>query len=875
MAAGYVYRPLKENEIRVLELFSGSQGDQISCRLVHVSLSHNPSYEAVSYTWGNESQGCSIQIDGKVKRVTPNVLAILREYRRDCSGACSTKQNAEETAVRILNVEREDLYRAENILDLSSHHGIKVEELTIATTLRDIQAAKKTRSARLLNWHDVVLANMEPEARSKLELIMFNRRPSHEKTPADGLVSKGDQSDLPLGQKEFESISIPHSMVDHTLGSDSVETSPGDGITSKQPLSVSITGQESFQRPSSRFLWIDAICIDQNNIEERNEQVLLMNKIYSQAEGLLIWLGEEDEWSRIAVASISMLSSRYRHCNAAEGDSCNLSGTIDLIEGGTHAKTANDAAQRWFRESQDSEFLTIMWHSLATWFSRPWFLRVWIIQEYIVGKKDRSAIFYCGSCRLSEQELKDFDGLYSSMFSYFGKLKSNKIQALEVEISRTLRLENASAPPSEAQLRLDGMYPTIVKHGAKFLYSFMALSFSTGVGRWTSLFGHRQNKLLRDEGRLLPQVERASRWNGLLYYLTIHRAALSTDPRDKIYALLGLAMDRSDEDSSLDFDPSLLLVDYRKSTQDVFASLVQSIERRTGRLDILITRSPSAPKALVGYTNKSSDVQPTWVPDWTQPTMGTSISGTQIGTLAASPFNADARSSTIATFSDDLTVLTVKGILWGCVSAVSIHGQDEDVVDLKETCKAFLDIMITSKIFNSTREAKESLWRNLTLNGSVISNRAQRQIIKPHELGSVQPLLSMGQEVVFDTWLCRSLNSLSYDDPNRMGSAAINDRVHDHPNIIESFQSDITHGLERRQLVLTGQGYVGQVPNETRVNDIICVILGCASPLVLRAMEGGKYYELVGEAYFHEIMNGEIIELLGNKRVELKDFELH
>jgi hypothetical protein len=38
---------------------------------------------------------------------------------------------------------------------------------------------------------------------------------------------------------------------------------------------------------------IDAICVDQNNIPERNQQVQLMNDIYSNAGGVCVWLGED------------------------------------------------------------------------------------------------------------------------------------------------------------------------------------------------------------------------------------------------------------------------------------------------------------------------------------------------------------------------------------------------------------------------------------------------------------------------------------------------------------------------------------------------------------------------------------------------------
>jgi hypothetical protein len=39
------------------------------------------------------------------------------------------------------------------------------------------------------------------------------------------------------------------------------------------------------------YLWIDALCIDQSNIQERNHQVALMGRVYSEAEMVIAWLG--------------------------------------------------------------------------------------------------------------------------------------------------------------------------------------------------------------------------------------------------------------------------------------------------------------------------------------------------------------------------------------------------------------------------------------------------------------------------------------------------------------------------------------------------------------------------------------------------------
>ncbi|KIX99989.1 uncharacterized protein Z520_04627 [Fonsecaea multimorphosa CBS 102226] len=40
-----------------------------------------------------------------------------------------------------------------------------------------------------------------------------------------------------------------------------------------------------------RVVWIDAICIDQENLAERNRQVSMMREIYSMAKQVVVWLG--------------------------------------------------------------------------------------------------------------------------------------------------------------------------------------------------------------------------------------------------------------------------------------------------------------------------------------------------------------------------------------------------------------------------------------------------------------------------------------------------------------------------------------------------------------------------------------------------------
>lgn len=53
-------------------------------------------------------------------------------------------------------------------------------------------------------------------------------------------------------------------------------------------------------------MWIDALCIDQRNVEERNQQVRQKDQIYSRAAGVLVWLGPQGNNSDLAMDFISV-----------------------------------------------------------------------------------------------------------------------------------------------------------------------------------------------------------------------------------------------------------------------------------------------------------------------------------------------------------------------------------------------------------------------------------------------------------------------------------------------------------------------------------------------------------------------------------------
>ena len=54
-----------------------------------------------------------------------------------------------------------------------------------------------------------------------------------------------------------------------------------------------------------RILWIDAICINQDDVEERNYQVSQMGRIYSNASRVVVWLGASDPKCSLAISVLS------------------------------------------------------------------------------------------------------------------------------------------------------------------------------------------------------------------------------------------------------------------------------------------------------------------------------------------------------------------------------------------------------------------------------------------------------------------------------------------------------------------------------------------------------------------------------------------
>ena len=74
---------------------------------------------------------------------------------------------------------------------------------------------------------------------------------------------------------------------------------------------------------------------------------------------------------------------------------------------------------------------------------------------------------------------------------------------------------------------------------------------------------------------------------------------------------------------------------------------------------------------------------------------------------------------------------------------------------------------------------------------------------------------------------------------------------------VSEFFAAFDLATSRRVFCITEDGYMGLVPNGGRLGDRVGIILGCDVPFVLRQV--GNEWKLVGECYFHGLMDGEAL----------------
>lgn len=320
-------------------------------------------------------------------------------------------------------------------------------------------------------------------------------------------------------------------------------------------------------------LWIDAFCIDQANNEEKKHQVLLMHRIYSLAQNVLVWLGlsepkSEVQWIHdkfIPRLSHALQKSESMRKLLHEDPYCSSPGVLDQL--------GLDTCVRW----------ATSWFTFAKFLrGHRWFDRGWVVQEVALADPARIYIL-CGTAVLNWKRLGAFvQFLHESQWS----------RSFETHVERSFEHIRGF---SENQ-SLNKPHTLISRH--------------IGIGGGL----YKINKVRPLLAELVYYTEIRG-WNTTSEsaWLACASVIISTlrsfnfgDDRDHIHGCLGMLSMLLPEGF-----PSPIVPDYDRSVEDVFTSVAACLLQRLPLLSEL--------RHVGKEKSRRYTTLPSWVPDYSVP----------------------------------------------------------------------------------------------------------------------------------------------------------------------------------------------------------------------------------------------------------------
>lgn len=130
--------------------------------------------------------------------------------------------------------------------------------------------------------------------------------------PQDPLIGRLEHVTLDI-PPPYEALSYEWG---HAVKSRSITLQDGSVLPITESLHDALRDlRHNEERWGPRTLWVDAICINQENIEELQDQVSIMGEIYRQARRVITYLGPERDNSALAIAFARELQHHVQTTN--------------------------------------------------------------------------------------------------------------------------------------------------------------------------------------------------------------------------------------------------------------------------------------------------------------------------------------------------------------------------------------------------------------------------------------------------------------------------------------------------------------------------------------------------------------------------------
>jgi hypothetical protein len=198
---------------------------------------------------------------------------------------------------------------------------------------------------------------------------------------------------------------------------------------------------QQLRRPRlERTLWIDAICINQSDEAEKQEQIRFMRDIYFCAIGVTIWLGPADNLTMWALRLIDRASALAGH----GGRGVHIAESNDR---GTEGPYSDSTGLYGFPSYTNVDG----WAPVLEFFSRRWFGRVWVVQELTMA---RSALVLIGDYEREWTAISAAAKCVSLLEALFVLVPVSKRPHLAHDIVQRLRILSAHDSAERLQLLL-------------------------------------------------------------------------------------------------------------------------------------------------------------------------------------------------------------------------------------------------------------------------------------------------------------------------------------------------------------------------------------------------------------------------------------
>lgn len=493
-------------------------------------------------------------------------------------------------------------------------------------------------------------------------------------------------------------------------------------------------------------VWADQICINQSNFTERAHQVEHMREIYEGAQATIIYLGDDRQGSR-GMRFLQRIWELIREKSMPDSED-------DPIV------TRNTAAE-WVVEHVKDPQNVEDWMAVCKIYSASWWRRGWVRQEAIVS---RNAIFLYGDSQMSFREMA---------------LTWDIVVKAHGHITMS-----AFAGYKEACPDAD-----IDEHIVSIIRGF------NGIIRGLNDMNHIN--LIFVSSRMCENKP----FQDMITLLRHSRRCETTDPRDRVYAFIGLA------DPAYSIKPN-----YESSIQDVYIDATARIIRKERSLNIIFEANEKERKPDL----------PSWVPDWS---------------------STSTRDS----------MLLDKDLLKR-FQASQYYSVDAQISFPQETYGRVLQL----EVFNLGQLSLEGAFgpaNEGTVQEKLISWKDKARFKDFTAPADVYP----GGGTVDDAfWEIVGLFHVESDFEHVRGSAPETLAAY---KGFDSAQFAVNRVFgEDWSFFVTPRGYMGVTPSNAQYDDYLCIAFGAPVPFVLRNSEGG--YKFIGEAYVPGLMDGEAIKMM-------------